>query len=89
MHPFFHPTQQSGETSRVPLSTSSSIGQTLKQVAVPLTIAASVASILVPKSFADDAAPAATPVAPEKVGLGPPPSDWGLKQVYYDDCQKV
>ena len=52
---------------------------------MPLAAAATVASIVVPRAFADEE------VAPvvEKIVLGPPPTDWGLKMTYYDDCQKV
>jgi photosystem II Psb27 protein len=85
--------KMSGETSAIPSSPSSSVSQSLRQLAVPFTIAAAAASILVPRAFADDApavvATPAAPVAPAKPELGPPPADWGLKQVYYDDCQKV
>ena len=35
--------------------------------------------------LADDAAPP----APVKVDLGPPPTDYGLKGVYYEDASKV
>ena len=58
-----------------------------KQVAVPVITCLSMLSALgVRNVFAADTK---EEVKEEKVVLGPPPTDWGLKQSYYEDAQKV
>jgi len=93
------PLNMVGQTSGEPRSVASVMGASLKGIAVPVAAVAglaSVASIAAPlKALAEEvttsapAPAAAAPPAPEKPVLGPPPSDFGLKYIYYDDCAKV
>lgn len=90
-----------GQTSGEPRSVAAVWGSTLKEMAGPMAAVAgvvSVASLAAPlKALAEEVATPAAPAAPkavvpaadEKKELGPPPSDFGLKYVYYDDCSKV
>lgn len=87
-----------GQSSGEPRSFASVMGASLKDIAVPVAALAgisSVAAIAAPlKGLAEEgntaaATSAPAPPAPEKPVLGPPPSDFGLKYVYYDDCSKV
>ena len=75
----------------IPRSMQNIVGSDVKKNII-YGLGASLAILLAPtaNANADDAVkPVSTEVKVEKIELGPPPTDFGIKNNYYDDCQKV
>jgi len=75
----------------VPRSMQNIVGNEVKKN-IGFGLGATLAILLAPianVNAADEAKPSAVEVKAEKIELGPPPTDFGIKNNYYDDCQKV
>jgi photosystem II Psb27 protein len=75
----------------IPRSMQNIVGDEVKKNIV-YGLGASLAILLAPianANAADVATKPTTEVKEEKIELGPPPTDFGIKNSYYEDCQKV